>query len=106
MEGETMRKITLAALAIAGLAGGTLAGSFAPVMAQDNAARITCQKAKANTLAICLSDAANDVRQCQGNCEGDPDDPGAYNDCRRVCSNEEQKDRAVCFDADKKVVCP
>jgi hypothetical protein len=99
-----MRKMALAALAIATLAAGTLASSLAPLMAQDNGA--VCRKAKAEKLAICLSEAANDVRQCQGNCEGDEDDPGAYNECRRVCSNEEQKDRAVCFDADKQVVCP
>jgi hypothetical protein len=73
----------------------------ASAMAQN-----TCQKAKADKLAVCLKQAFDDVQTCQGNCEDDPDDRGAYNQCRRVCSGEEQKDRAECFAEDKKVICP
>jgi hypothetical protein len=76
------------------------------VLSPSGTADTPCEKAKANQLADCLSQATSDVTDCQNHCEADPDDPSAYNECRRVCSNEEQKDRTGCFDADKKIHCP
>jgi len=87
---------------IATISVGTYSNAVAQVLCQNDGA--ACRKAKAEKLALCLSQASNDVRICQNNCEGD--DQGEVNDCRRQCSAEEQNERAVCFEEDKKVICP
>lgn len=97
-----MSKLVLTLAVIATIGVGILPSAVAQVLAQNDGA--ACRKAKAEKLAICLSEAARDVRTCQNNCEGDDD--GEVNDCRRQCSAEEQSDRAVCFAEDKKVICP
>jgi hypothetical protein len=80
-----MWKIALAVIAIVTFTGWA--------HAQNN--RTNCEKAKAEKLAVCLGEATDGVRWCQGNCEDDPDDRSAYNECRRFCSNEEQKERVT-----------
>jgi hypothetical protein len=84
---------------------GVVAGvTIIALSASANAA--SCVQDKANKLAECLSEATADVNTCQDNCEDDPDDASAYTQCKRVCSAEEQKERGVCFAADKEVICP
>jgi|SRR5665213_225538 len=97
-------KITLAAVVAVTIGAGCLANSNTLALAQDNGQE--CQKTKADKLAQCLSEATDGVQTCQSGCKDDPDDPSAYNECRRVCSEVEQEERAKCFEADKQRVCP
>jgi len=62
-----------------------------------------CEQAKRNTLAECLSEARDEVNDCQKQCE-DPDDTDV-NTCRRKCSEIETKERNACFAAEKATKC-